>query len=60
MRPFRDVLYMWNQYNDGELLDWHWMYERSLRISSGNRHAEYMSQDLAAITQLLQRRKLLP
>jgi hypothetical protein len=47
---------MWNAYDDRELLDWQWQYERLLRRSSI--HSEYMSQDLKAINQILHKRGL--
>ena len=58
MRPFSDVLHMWDQYDDRDLLDWQWMYERLLRNCAGSVHAEYILQDWKAITCLLQNRHL--
>jgi hypothetical protein len=58
MRPFSDVLHMWDQYDDRVLLDWQWMYERLLRNCAGSVHAEYILQDWKAITCLLQNRHL--
>lgn len=58
MRPFHDVLVMWNQYDDRELADWQWEYERKIRGNSASEHAEYMLQDLTAIRQIMKRRGL--
>lgn len=58
MRPFHDVLVMWNQYDDRELLDWQWQYERLLRGALVSKHAEYLTQDYKAISQILHKRGL--
>ncbi len=56
MRPFSDLLHMWSAYDDRELMDWQWAYERLVRRSSI--HTEYLMQDLSAINQILKRRGL--
>lgn len=57
MRPLEEVLRMWGYYNDRELLDWHWQYERLLRRSPLN-CSEHLLQDYTAITMILRSRNL--
>lgn len=59
MRPYTEVLHMWNQYDDRELLDWQEMLERVIHNHPGHPHVEHSLQDLKAIYQLLHKRKLL-
>jgi hypothetical protein len=58
MRLYADVFAMWCQYDDRELLDWQWTYERVLRKDPHCQHAEHLLQDLAALNQLLSDRNL--
>lgn len=59
MRPYSDVLTMWRHYGDRDLFIWQWEYERLWRRELDSEQAEYILQDLNAITQVLQERRLM-
>jgi hypothetical protein len=56
MRPLENVLRMWGYYDDRELLDWQWQYERVLHSNPGN---ELLLQDHTAITMILRSRNII-
>ncbi len=54
-----EVLHMWNQYGDIELLDWRFLYQVMFNRNTMSKYNEVLSQDLSAIETLLRKRLLI-